>query len=351
MHAFYRLAYTLIAVGMLATVSLSSSPSSSESSNPFTDRSNFVGELIEETGFYQSLRLDKEKPILRKKSKFQTIEVRKSPYYGRILILDGVVQLTERDADSYNEMMAHVPMFQHKNPKRVLIIGGGDGYVLSEVLKHKSVEHVDHVDLDGEVVQVCKEHFSWSEAWKDPRVKLHVTDGANFVRTAKSGTYDVIIQDSSDPWTWGEDGEKVVLPSSVLYSEKHFQDMHRILANDGILVFQAECLQIPSDLNGARTWRQLALSTGFESARYGSIMVSSYPTGQIGLLMCEKNTSASSSLNDIISRYTQMCEEGKITSYYHPPLQSNAFVLPKWADKFIYDDIFDSTSCNGQKEL
>lgn len=244
-----------------------------------------VGELIEETGFYQSIRVSDQPALVKKRSEFQVIEVLQSEAYGKVLVLDGVTQLTERDADAYNEMMAHIAMFQHRNPRRVLIIGGGDGFVLSEVLKHSSVEHVDHVDLDGDVIEVCKEHFPWGDAWNDPRVKLHIGDGAAFVLNAPDSFYDVVIQDSSDPWTWNDKGEKISLPSSVLYSPIHFRNLYRILNSDGILNIQAECLQIPSDLEGVAEWRSLVLNVGFGIARYGSIMISSYPTGQIGFLL------------------------------------------------------------------
>ena len=126
---------------------------------------NVAGEYIAESGFYQSLTLTGEKPLHESQSKYQNIKVVRSKYYGKVLILDGVVQLTEKDGDSYNEMMAHPAMFSHKAPKRVLIIGGGDGYVLSEVLKHPEVEHVDHVDLDSAVIDVCRDHFPWGSAW------------------------------------------------------------------------------------------------------------------------------------------------------------------------------------------
>ena len=299
--------------------------------------STIVGEWIEETGFYQSMRLTPDPPIYTRQSKYQLIEVHQSSFYGKVLVLDGVVQLTERDADSYNEMLAHVPLFQHKNPRRVLIVGGGDGYVLSEVLKHGSVEHVDHVDLDGEMVDACKLYFGRSTAWSDPRVNLHIADGAAFVRNATDASYDVIIQDSSDPWTWGKDGKQVVLPSSVLYSEEHFKHIHRILKPNGILNLQAETLQIPSDLEGIRDWRHLALLVGFDQARYGTIMISSYPTGQIGFLLCEKDKDDVSTQVEINERYAQMVKVGKGTNYYHPPQQASAFVLPLWAERLIYD--------------
>jgi spermidine synthase len=299
--------------------------------------SHTVGEFIQETGFYQSIRLTDEAPLCVRQSKFQKIEVRESPFYGKVLVLDGVVQLTEKDADAYNEMLTHVPLFLHRQPKRVLIIGGGDGYVLQEVLKHPSVEYVDHVDLDGDVVEVCKQHFPWYRAWEDERVKLHIADGAAFVREAADAAYDVIIQDSSDPWTWRDNGEQVMLPSSVLYSPDHFGHIHRVLRPAGIFNMQSETLQIPSDLNGIREWRQRALSSGFQRVRYGTIIISSYPTGQIGFLSCEKDASAACSFADIEQRFLQLVKDGKGTSYYHPAQQSAAFVLPRWAEKHIYD--------------
>lgn len=94
---------------------------------------SMIGQVEGEIGFVQSIAITEDSPIFVKHSKFQKIEIFKSNYFGKILVLDGVVQLTERDADAYNEMMAHIPMFQHRNPRRVLIIGGGDGYVLNEV--------------------------------------------------------------------------------------------------------------------------------------------------------------------------------------------------------------------------
>lgn len=105
---------------------------SADNTDPSTKRP-VIGELMTETGFYQSMTLTDDPPLFQRKSKYQDISIVKTQYYGKVLILDTVVQLTERDADSYNEMMAHVPMMSHDNPKRVLVVGGGDGYVLSEV--------------------------------------------------------------------------------------------------------------------------------------------------------------------------------------------------------------------------
>ncbi|CAB9523642.1 Polyamine aminopropyltransferase [Seminavis robusta] len=302
-----------------------------------------IGEFFEECGFYQSLRTTADSPIRKLRSKYQDIEIHRSKHYGNILVLDGVLQLTERDANAYNEMLAHVPLFQHNNPKRVLILGGGDGYVLSEVLKHESVEQVDHCDLDDKVIETCKEFFPWGKAWEDPRVKLYVADGAAFARDALAESYDVIIQDSSDPWTVNAEGEIVPLPSSALYEKAHFHNLHRILKPEGILNFQAETFTLPSDLEGIVNWRQQALETGFPSATYGSLYISSYPTGQIGFLLCEKSPGVATMKSEIQRRFQQMEQAGQGTSYYHPRLQQSSFDLPLWVHRTIYgSDSLDS---------
>lgn len=238
--------------------------------------------------------------------------------------------------DSYNEMMAHVPLFLHPNPKRVLVIGGGDGYVLSEVLKHNSVVHVDHVDLDGDVIDVCKQFFKWGGAWDDPRAQLHIADGAQFVREAADGTYDVIIQDSSDPWAIEDDGSMTPLPSGVLYREDHFRNLHRILSPNGVLNLQAESFNMPSSLQGISDWRKLLMDCGFGRSRYGGITISSYTTGHIGFLCSQKGSAWTMNYGDVKRRYERMVARGNRTTYYHPPLQRGAFDIPLWAQESIY---------------
>lgn len=297
-----------------------------------------VTETIHEIGFSQKITVDGEHPIVKVKSKYQDIAVYRTPHFGKVLVLDDAMQITERDASSYNEMMAHVPMMVHSNPRRVLIIGGGDGCVLGEVLKHDSVVLVDHVELDGDVVNICREHFSWGKAWNDSRVTLHVRDGAEFVQKAPDSYYDVIIQDSSDPYFINEDGELVDLPSGVLFTEKHFQNIMRILTEDGVFHFQAETFNIPSDLEGICKWRKQNIETGFESVRYGSLYIASYPTGQIGFLTCQKKVGAEDTKESIEIRFDRMEKKGDATKYYQPCLQRSCFDLPRWVSKAIYNE-------------
>lgn len=309
------------------------------------ESANLIGSWEDETGFYQALEVTKDSPIYDKDSEYQHIEVHKSKYYGKILVLDGVVQLTEKDADSYNEMMAHLPMMQHINPKRVLVIGGGDGYVVSEVLKYESTEAVDHVDLDKEVVETCRQHFSWGAAWDDERVTFHAADGAAFVKNAPDATYDVIVQDSSDPWTFTDKGEKIPLPSEVLYTKEHFANLVRILKPNGVLNLQAETYNIPSDLEGISQWVRQAKEVGFQRARYGSLYTSSYPTGQIGFLLCEKgDESEATTMEEVKRRFASMARRGLETTYFHPPLQQSSFDLPLWVERSIYADDAKTTA-------
>lgn len=308
----------------------------SDSHTSIPERKNVIGEHIFESGFYQSIELTNEPPIVHQQSIYQNITIVRSQHYGKILVLDGVLQLTEKDADSYNEMMTHPAMFAHPSPKRVLVVGGGDGYVLHEVLKHPSVEHVDHVDLDKDVIDVCHKHFPWGHVWDDPRVTLHITDGASFIKNAVEGYYDVIIQDSSDPETWDEHGQEIDLPSKVLYEMDHFTYIYRALSSKGVFNFQAESFGIASDLDSIVEWRKQTLAVGFQLSRYGSLSISSYPTGQIGFLLCQKDAESALDSAQIRTRYEDIVNSGNRTSYYHPKLQESAFVLPLWVDERIY---------------
>jgi len=172
-----------------------------------------------------------ERELVRTRSPFQEILVMENPVYGRMLFLDGLVMTTERDEFVYHEMLAHVPMIVHGNPRRVLIVGGGDGGLLREVLRHPRVELVDMVEIDPKVVEVSRQHLPGIAcALDEPRARLHFEDGAQFVRRAR-GVYDVILVDSTEPMGAGE----------VLYRDHFFQDCKKALRSEGGL-FAAQAL-------------------------------------------------------------------------------------------------------------
>ncbi|MCS9087187.1 polyamine aminopropyltransferase, partial [Pseudomonas aeruginosa] len=148
---------------------------------------------------------------------------------GRVMALDGVIQTTEADEFIYHEMLTHVPILAHGAARRVLIIGGGDGGMLREVAKHKSVERITMVEIDGTVVDMCKAFLpNHSQgAFDDPRLNLVIDDGMRFVATTEE-RFDVIISDSTDP----------IGPGEVLFSENFYQACRRCLNEGGILVTQ-----------------------------------------------------------------------------------------------------------------
>ena len=152
----------------------------------------------------QRFRVKRE--LARVQSAFQDIVVFESETHGRVMLLDGVVQITEGDEFVYQEMITHVPILAHGAAKRVLIIGAGDGGVLKRVLQHRGVEKAVMVEIDGEVVRLSKEFLPTigGNAWDDPRAEVIIGDGIDYVRVAPAESFDVIIVDSTDPIGVGE---------------------------------------------------------------------------------------------------------------------------------------------------
>jgi spermidine synthase len=176
----------------------------------------------------QRFRIKRE--LARVQSAFQDIVIFESFSHGRVMLLDGVVQITEADEFVYQEMIAHVPLIAHGAARRVLIIGAGDGGVLRRVLQHRDVERAVMVEIDGEVIRLAREHLPGiaADAWSDPRAEVLVADGIEHVRRAPDAAYDVIIVDSTDPIGVGE----------ALFTDEFYANAARILAGNGIVVNQ-----------------------------------------------------------------------------------------------------------------
>jgi spermidine synthase len=163
-------------------------------------------------------------------SDFQHVMILDSYDFGRMLVLDGVVQTTSLDGHIYNEMITHVPLSIHPNPKRVLIIGGGDCGAAREVAKYEQVEEIDMVEIDELVVKVCKEYLQdVSGNLSDPRVNFIFNDGIEHVKQYKNH-YDVVIVDSSDP----------IGPAKQLFERSFYQNIHEALKKDGLMVCQSQ---------------------------------------------------------------------------------------------------------------
>lgn len=176
--------------------------------------------------------------LYKGKSKFQEIMVFENPFFGKVLVLDGVVQITERDEFFYHEMLVHIVMNAHPDPKKVVVIGGGDGGTVREVLKHKSVDKVYFIEIDEEVINVSKKFFpSVSRGVNDPRVEIKCMDGAEFVK-ARQSDIDLVIVDSTD----------IVGFAKSLFTKKFFSSIKNCLTENGMMVTLTESLHFHKEI-------------------------------------------------------------------------------------------------------
>jgi len=165
-------------------------------------------------------------------TKYQKVEIINTDTFGRCLILDGKIQSAEADEYIYHESLIHPAMVLHPNPQRIMVVGGGEGAVIREILKHPSVKKVIMVDIDQEVVDLCEKYLpSWSDgAIKDPRVKLYFMDARKYLVQTEE-TFDIIISDLTEPI---DDG-----PSYLLFTKEFFIIAHNKLAEEGIIALQS----------------------------------------------------------------------------------------------------------------
>ncbi|KAG6970912.1 hypothetical protein JG688_00004661 [Phytophthora aleatoria] len=269
----------------------------------------------------QKFSLEVEEVLFRGKSDFQDVLVFKSATYGHVLVLDGVIQLTERDEFAYQEMITHLPMFSHKQPKRVLVVGGGDGGVLREVTKHDCVEEVVMCEIDSMVCDVSKKYFkdTVATAFYDPRVKLLHADAAVYLRENTTEKFDVVIVDSSDP----------VGPAEVLYRAEFYESMKNSLSPDGIICTQGECLWLHLDLIVDVMQRCQNL---FPTVNYSYTTIPTYPSGQIGFIMCSLDQS-----EGVLTKpkRTPDAKMEQTLRYYSAKIHEASFVLPSFAERKI----------------
>ncbi|MBB4862277.1 spermidine synthase [Pseudomonas nitritireducens] len=235
---------------------------------------------------------------------------------GRVMALDGVIQTTEADEFIYHEMLTHVPILAHGAAKRVLIIGGGDGGMLREVSKHASVEHITMVEIDGTVVDMCKEFLpNHSQgAFDDARLNLVIDDGMRFVATTTE-KFDVIISDSTDP----------IGPGEVLFSENFYQACHRCLNDGGVLVTQngTPFMQLDTVRNTAGRMNGLFADWHFYQAA-----VPTYIGGSMTFAWGSTNPALRQV--DVATLAQRFAASGIQTRYYNPAIHQGAFALPQY---------------------
>ncbi|TID14806.1 hypothetical protein CANINC_004477 [Pichia inconspicua] len=279
-------------------------------------------EISDESFPGQAFTLRVEKILYAKRSEFQDILVFKSTDFGNVLVLDGMIQVTERDEFAYQEMITHVPLFAHPNPKRVLVIGGGDGGVLREIVKHDCIERATLVEIDDMVIQLSKKYLpNMSKSYENEKVEVKLCDGFKYLKECKDkGEYDIIITDSSDP-----DG-----PAEAFFQESYYKLLYDALNEDGIVISMAS-ENVWLNLEKLKKLKNECEKV-FPVVKTNYCMIPSYTSGQISLMCCGKNVNI-----DLVNpiRSVSQEDEKRLFKYYNKKIHSASFVLPTWADNVL----------------
>jgi spermidine synthase len=248
------------------------------------------------------------------KTEFQTLDVIETVQFGNMLVLDGMVMTTDVDEFVYHEMITHVAMNTHPNPEHVLVVGGGDGGAIREILKHPSVKMATLAEIDGKVIEASKKYFPQiAGALDDPRVKIEVTDGIRHVEENK-GKYDVILVDSTEP----------VGPAVGLFQRPFYQSIYEALKEDGIMVAQTESPWFNRELI-----RQVFqdISSLFPITRLYTASIPTYPSGLWSFTIGSKKYDPLTVPEDQLRTVE--------TRYYHPGLHKALFQLPRFVQELI----------------
>lgn len=249
--------------------------------------------------------------IHREVTEFQTLDVFETQQYGNLLVLDGCVMTTDKDEFVYHEMISHVPLHTHPNPKNVLVIGGGDGGAIREIVKHPTVERAVLAEIDGRVIEASKQYFPQiASGLADPRVDIQVTDGIQYVKDHK-GEFDVVLVDSTDP----------VGPAVGLFARDFYQMVFDCLKEDGLFVAQTESPWVNQGLI-----RQVYsdIASVFPQAHLYLAYIPTYPTGMWSFTMGTKQ------YHPLRDRQPARVSG---TKYYTEEIHQAAFVLPPFVQE------------------
>ncbi|MDL2280790.1 polyamine aminopropyltransferase [Selenomonadales bacterium OttesenSCG-928-I06] len=272
-----------------------------------------------------ALKARVKETLFTKKSIYQEIGIFDTEEFGRMLVLDGVFQTSEFEEFVYHEMIVHVPFYTHKNPERVLIIGGGDGGSAREALRHKDVKEVRMVEIDGDVVEACKKYLKQNsiqliEEDKEPRFTLEIGDGIKHVEETEN-YYDIIIVDCSDP----------IGPGEGLFTKKFYQNVLRALREDGIFVQQTESPFYHQELL-KRVYKDVSTSFNYANVFLANIPI--YPGGLHTFTIGSKKYDPLK-FEEILPRV----KEDLKYQYYNKDIHKAAFALPQF-----FKEILDSAA-------
>ncbi|BCJ87631.1 polyamine aminopropyltransferase [Effusibacillus dendaii] len=257
-----------------------------------------------------------DKTLHTEQSDFQKVDMIHTLQFGKMLVLDGMVMTTDMDEFVYHEMISHVAMNTHPNPKKVLVVGGGDGGAIREIVKHPSVEKAVLAEIDGRVIEVSKQYLPQiaCELTGNPKVDVQVIDGIKHVMEHKN-EYDVILVDSTEP----------VGPAEGLFAKDFYQGIYEALKEDGIMVAQSESPWFNKDLI-RRVYKDIA--SIFPVTRYYTAAIPTYPSGLWSFTLGSKK-------HDPLAVDESKLFDPPGTKYYSPHIHKSVFRLPKFVEELL----------------
>lgn len=274
-------------------------------------------------GYAQTMEL-KARPLADEKSQYQHIKIFDTVANGRVMTLDGVVQITTRDESAYAEMLTHLPLLEHGKVERVMIVGGGDLSIADEALKHKAVKEVVLVDIDGRVVALCKKYFGKinAKAFRDRRMKIEIADAFEYLARPESrARFDLIIGDRPDP----------IGPGKALFGDTFYDRIKRALKPGGFATFQTG---VPFYQPWEITEALEELKRHFPRSGLYLTVVPTYIGGFMALSWAGKGARLGTPTG--IRKAARAFKRLKLkTDYYNPAIHAAAFALPEWIARLV----------------
>jgi len=268
-----------------------------------------------------SIKIDKQ--LVSLQSDFQRIDIFESKEFGRILTLDGCLMVTEKDEFIYHDMITHVPMAVNPEIRKILVIGAGDGGTIRELLRYETIEHIDMVEIDEDVVKLCKEYLPQTACkLTDPKVHLFFEDGLRFVR-GKESEYDLIIVDSTDPFGPGEG----------LFTKEFYGNCYRALKENGILVNQHESMYY-SSYAASMTRAHKRIQDTFPVAKIYQAHIPTYPSGHWLFGFASKKYDPVKDL-----KAEEWNKLGLKTRYYNTELHLGSFAIPNYVKEQLEESM------------
>lgn len=267
------------------------------------------------------LSLRVERQLFSAESEFQRIDVLETTEFGKVLVVDGDLMLTEKDEFIYHEMITHVPMAVHPDVKKVLVIGGGDGGVVRELIKYETLEVIDVVEIDPLLVEVCRKYIpEIACSLTDPRVTIYHEDGLRFIRS-RTDEYDLIIIDSPNPFGPGEG----------LFTKEFYGNCYNALHVDGIMINQNESPFYAEEAYQCQRMHKRIVET-FPICRVYQAHIPSYPSGHWLFGFASKRYHPLDDLNGVAWKLREIS-----TNYYEPRLHAGVFALPVYVEELLKD--------------